>query len=314
MAELKNKFVYQSIISASQVAVPLITYPYITRILGPENIGKVNYADFVSQVFIIFSAFGIPLYAIREIAIVRNDLSRRAKLLKELTVIYAGLSIVCAIAFLLVMHNKVQHDKTLYVIAAANIFINAISLDWYVQGMEYFKFAAIRNVFIKVTMLVCFFLFVKQSSDYALFFSIFTAGMLANALFNISKVFSENKTNSEKLNFKKHFTPLFHFFLTSSAIGIYEYFDTIILEHITKSGVQVGLYTTVLKLIRVVTVMIITTGSVMLPRISFLLSEGNQKGVKIYLEKFLGFILFMGIPCCMGLFIFAPENNTIYCR
>ncbi len=307
MAELKNKFVFQSIISASQVLVPLITYPYITRVLGPENLGKVNYADFVSQVFIILSAFGIPLYAIREIAMVRNDSIKRAKLLKEMTVIFAGLSIVCTTTFLLIMHNKAQQDKMLYSIAAANIFINAVSLDWYIQGMEYFKFAAIRNVIIKVSILACFFLLVKQSNDYALFFGIFTAGMLANAVFNISKVFSENKIASERLDFKKHFTPLFHFFLTSSAIGTYEYFDTIILEHITKSGVQIGLYTTMLKLTRVVTVMIITTGSVMLPRISFLLSEGNKEGVKIYLEKFLGFILFMGIPSCLGLFIFAPE-------
>ena len=215
--------------SASQVLLPLITYPYITRVLGPESLGTVNYADFVSQVFIILSAFGIPLYAIREIAMTRNDSKKRAMLVKELTLIYAILSLISAIVFLLIMYNKVQQNKMLYLLAAANILISSVSFDWYIQGMEYFKFAAIRTLFIKIVLLVSIYLFVKNSTDYALFFGIFTAGMLAAALLNMIKVFGENKMTIDKPSLKKHFVPLFHLFLTSSAIGAYEYFDTIIL-------------------------------------------------------------------------------------
>ncbi len=293
--------------AASQVLLPLLTWPYITRVLGPENLGKVNYADFVSQVFIIIGAFGIPLYAIRETAIVRNDPEKRGRIAIELTLIYSVLSFLSAAVFLAVTHNKAAQNTNLYLLAAANIIIISLSFDWYVQGMEYFKFAAIRSLCIKTGILICIYCFIKNSSDYTLFFGIFTAGLLLNAVFNAAKLFTENKLKAGSLNIKRHFAPLSLFFLTSSAIGIYEYFDTIILEYITKSNEQVGLYTTVLKITRIVTLITITAGSVMLPRISYLISTGNKEDAKRYLEKFLSFIVFAGVPAGTGIFIFAPE-------
>lgn len=287
--------------------LPLLTWPYITRVLGPENLGKVNYADFASQVFIVVSAFGIPLYAIRETAIVRNNKEKRLQLAMELTLIYSILALICSITFLAIMHNKVEQNCNLYLFAAANIIIISLSFDWYIQGMEYFKFAAIRSLLIKTGILIAIYLFVKNTNDYTLFFGIFSTGLFLNGVLNAVKIFGENKLRVGKLDIKRHFTPLFHFFLTSSAIGMYEYFDTIILERITQNNEQVGLYTTVLKISRIVTLITITAGSVMLPRISYLISTGNTENAKRYLEKFLGFVIFAGIPASTGIFIFAPE-------
>lgn len=307
MAGLKNKFAYQFLISATQVLLPLFTYPYITRILGPEKLGIVNYADFVSQIFIALAAFGIPLYAIRETAMLRNDKRKRALLVKELSIIYTFLSFLFAIIFLLLMYKKLVQHTSLYLLAAANILISAVSFNWYIQGMEYFKLAAVRDLFIKAAMLLCFYLFVKNSNDNAIFFGIFTAGLLATAIVNTTAVIKENSNTAGKTDIKKHLSPLFHFFLLSSAISIYEYFDTIILDHVTKNAEQVGYYTTMLKMIRIVTTTILMAGTVMLPRISFLVAQGNKDEVKRYLEKFLGFVMIAGVPVAAGIFIFAPE-------
>lgn len=225
----------------------------------------------------------------------------------ELTLIHTTLSLISSAAFLLIMQNKVQQNTGLYLFAAANIIILSLSFDWYVQGMEYFKFAAIRGLCIKIAILASIFLFVKKNDDYALFFGIFTVGIFFNAVLNAVKIFSENNFQFHSLNIKRHFVPLFHFFLTSSAIGIYEYFDTIILEHITQNNEQVGLYTTVLKISRVVTLITITAGTVILPRISFLISTGKKEDAKKHLEKFLAFIIFAGMPASTGIYIFAPE-------
>ncbi len=295
------------LVSASQVLLPLATYPYITRVLGPGNLGKVNYVDFAAQVFIILSALGIPLYATRETAMLRNNAPKKAQLVKELAVVHIAISVLCAAIFLLLMWYRPQQDKILYLLGAANILVASFSFDWYIRGMEYFKFAAVRDIIIKTGMLLCFFLLVKSSNDYVLYFGIFTAAMLLNAILNAARIISENKFDNGALNLRQHFTPLFHLFLTSSAIGIYEYFDTIILEYITKNEQQVGYYTTILKMIRLATTMLITAGTVVLPRISFLLSSGNKDGAKKYLDKFLNFIITAGVPACTGLFIFAPE-------
>ncbi len=307
MAGLKNKFGYQLLISACQVLLPLFTYPYITRILGPETLGTINYADFTSQVFIGLAAFGIPLYAIRETAKLRGDSAKRSVLVKELTIVYTALALVFAVVFLLLMYSKLIQHTTLYLLAAANILISAVSFNWYIQGMEYFKLAALRDLFIKALMLLCFYLFVKKENDYALFFGIFTTGLLATAIINTTVVLKENSSASGKINIKKHLTPLFHFFLLSSAISVYEYFDTIILDYITKNAEQVGYYTTMLKMTRIITAVLLVAGVVMLPRISFLVSEGSKDDVKKYLDKFLRFILIAGIPAALGIFIFAKE-------
>lgn len=307
MAALKHKLAYQLLISLAQVMLPLCTYPYITRVLGPETIGAVNYADFVSQVFISVAALGIPLYAIRETAMRRNNAPARATLVKELMVIHTILSLLAAISFLLLMRHKLQQHTTLYLLAATNILISAVAFNWYTQGMEYFRFAAIRDIAIKSAMLLCFYLLVRHESDGALFFGIFTAGLFATAFINSWKAFSENNPARGSIHIKKHLSPLLHFFLLSSAISIYEYFDTIILDYITHNASEVGYYTTVLKLVRIVTAIVIMAGTVMLPHVSFLLSQGNNDQAKQYLNKFFQLIIAAGIPASAGIFIFAKE-------
>jgi O-antigen/teichoic acid export membrane protein len=266
--ELKNKFFYQTIISVTQVLLPLISYPYITRILGPANLGRINYVDFLSQMFMIFAVFGIPFYGMREIARVRNDMEGRSVLLKELTLLLALFSITAIIIFSLLAYFDKSSNLLLYLFAALNILLGAFSFDWYIQGTEAFRFAAIRSVLIRLGMLLSFFIFVKSSDDYIIYFGIFTAGFILISGTNISKVLSENTFVKQPINIKQHLKPLWHFFLTSSAISIYIYFDAILLQQITRNEAAVGQYTLVLKMIKICQVALLSIGVVMMPRLS----------------------------------------------
>jgi O-antigen/teichoic acid export membrane protein len=306
-SELKNKFVYQIITSATQVLVPLVTYPYITRILGPDSLGRVNYVDFLAQVFTILAAFGIPFYAIREIAAARNDAPKRALLIKEMTLLQTIFSITATIGFVLFTFNSWPANPTLYLLATINIIVSSFSFDWYIQGMEEFKFAAARTILIRLAMIIALFLFVKTNNDYTLYFGIFTAAVLIISILNSYKLLTENHFAKQPLNLRQHVKPLWHFFLTSSAISIYVYFDTIILQHITHNEQAVGYYTTVLKMVKVFLVAIIAIGTVLIPRLSYLASTGDTNEIKKYLNKLLQFIIVAGLPVGAGLFILAPE-------
>ena len=307
MAGLKNKFVYQLLLSATQVLLPLATYPYITRILGPDNLGKVNYVDFVSQVFMIIAAFGIPFYAVREIAMTRDNAVKRAILIKELILLQTIFAVISTAFFVLFTFKNWELSPALYTIGLANILISAFSFDWYIQGMEHFRFAAIRTILVRVAMLVSFFILVKNENDYSIYFAIFSVGMLVIAVFNCVKLLRENHFTSQQINLQKHLVPLWHFFLTSSAISIYVYFDTIILKHITQSDEVVGYYTTVLKMVKIFLVVIIALGTVLMPRMSYLASTGKMDELKKYLNNLLQFIIVAGLPICCGLFMLAPE-------
>ena len=305
--ELKNKFIYQLILSASQVLLPLISYPYITRILGPVNLGKINYVDFLSQLFIIFAAFGIPFYAIREIAVVRNHAVKRATLIQEMVILHSLFALLASVIFILLTISQWNQNLLLYLFALANIILSAFSFEWYLQGMEAFRFAAIRTILIRIGMLVAFFLLIKNAPDYPYYSGIYTVGFLLMALINGFKITRDNQFVKQPLQLSRHLRPLWHFFLTTSAISIYIYFDTILLQHLTHNEQAVGYYTTIIKLVKICLVVLLTVGSVLMPRLSFLASTGDISSVKIHLDKSLLFIVTLGIPISAGLYLLAPE-------
>lgn len=307
MAELKNKIVYQLALSASQVLLPLVTWPYITRVLGPDNLGKVNYVDFLSQIFMIVASFGIPFYAAREIAIVKSDPKKRSLLVKELILLQGIFATIAAALFVLISLKNWTTQPILYLLGTCNIFISSFTYEWYVQGMEDFKFAAGRTIFARVLMLVCFFMLVKTSTDYEIYFAIFSFGMLIIAFINAIKIFRENSFEANGIQLKKHLVPLWHFFLTSSAITIYVYFDTIILQFITQDELQVGFYTTTLKMVKIFLTVIIALSTVLLPRMSHLANENRKEEIRIFLNKYFSLVITAGLPVCAGLFLLAPE-------
>jgi O-antigen/teichoic acid export membrane protein len=294
-------------LSASQVLLPLVTWPYITRVLGPDNLGKVNYVDFLSQVFMIIASFGIPFYAAREIAIVKSDTQKRSLLVKELILLQGIFATIAAAVFVLISLKNWTTHPILYLLGTCNIFISSFTYEWYVQGMEDFKFAAGRTIFARILMLVCFFMLVKTGNDYEIYYAIFSFGMIVIAFINATKIFRENSFDATHIQLKKHLVPLWHFFLTSSAITIYVYFDTIILQFITHDELQVGFYTTTLKMVKIFLTVIIALSTVLLPRMSYLASENKKEEIRAFLNKYFSLVITAGLPVCAGLFLLAPE-------
>jgi O-antigen/teichoic acid export membrane protein len=306
-SDLKNKFVYQLLLSATQVLLPLVSYPYISRILGPANLGKVNYVDFIAQVCMIVAAFGIPFYAVREIAKLRDDAVKKAVFIQEMAILHTIFALLISFVYVLLTYQQWQQSMGLYILALANILLSSITFEWYLQGTEAFSFAAIRTIVVRLLMLVSFFILIKNTSDYSLYMGVFTGGYFLLALLNCFKVFSDNHFTKQPLQFKKHLQPLWHFFLTSSAISIYIFFDTIILQHITHNEAIVGYYTTVVKLVKVCLAGLLVIGTVLMPRLSYLAEIGSTIAIARHINKSLLFICTLGIPVCTGLYLLAPE-------
>lgn len=309
--ELKNKLAYQTVFSAVQVLLPLISYPYITRVLGPANLGKINYVDFLVQLFVIFASFGVPFYGVREVARVRDDKEKRSILVQELSVLLFLLSIISSVVFIITVYSGWADNSFIYVLGICNILFNTFSYEWYAHGMEAFRFIAIRSFIIRLCMLIAFFVFVKTSNDYPVYYLIFTIGFLLISVTNISKAVKENKFINQPLNYRRHLKPLWHFFLTSSAISIYIYFDTIILKQITQSNEAVGYYTMPLKIVKVCQMVLLSAGLVLLPRLSYLAGADNVDAVKKYLSKFFNLIITAGLPVCAGMLLLAPEIISV---
>ncbi len=238
---------------------------------------------------------------------VRNDINKRSILVTEMALLNLVFSLAATAGFILFTYSSWNNSPVLYLLAMINILLSAFSFEWYVQGTEAFRFSAIRTITVRLAMIAAFYLLVKKETDFNIYFGIFTATIFIFALLNSYKIFSENNITGRTLNLKKHLKPLWHFFLTSSAISIYVYFDTIILQHLTHDDQAVGYYTIVLKMVKISLLVILAIGTVLMPRLSYLASTGNTSEISRQLNKLLQFIIITGVPIGAGLMILAPE-------
>jgi O-antigen/teichoic acid export membrane protein len=301
----------QLLLSGSQVLLPLISYPYIARVLGPAALGRVNYADFLAQMAMIIAGFGIPFYAVRAVALVKNNLPARALLVKEITLLHLLFTGLVIALFFVFCFRDILQFPLLYGFAMSNILLSACSYEWYLQGTEAFGFAARRALLARALMLIAFFMLVKSPEDAAKYLGIYTAGSLVMAIATTHKIFKENHFVSQPIQPAKHLTPLVHFFITGAAISCYIYLDAVLLQQIGRNETATGYYTTVVKLVKVCLAALLAIGAVMLPRMSQVAQSGDLFGFRLQTNKVIETILTLALPASISIGLLAPELTLV---
>ena len=291
----------------------LITTPYITRILGAENLGKVDYVNSIIQYFILFTALGIPSYGIREIARNRDNEYERTKTVIELGIILVITTIIgyTTLFFLLNNISGFKELKTLILIMSTWILFNNIGFEWFYQGIENQIYITIRFIVIRLIVIVLMFLFIKNPNDYIIY-GIITVLMNSGSnilnLINIRKYLSLKKIKLKNLNLLKHLKPVFIIFAASLSVSIYLQLDVVMLGNI--SDEIVAYYTVPNKLIRLVMILITALGTVLVPRISNCIKNNDVENYKKYVNYSLKYILMISIPSVVGIFLLA--DNIIF--
>ncbi|MBD0333519.1 MAG: oligosaccharide flippase family protein, partial [Chitinophagaceae bacterium] len=199
MKSLKPNFLYHLLTSFLYSVTPVIIFPYISRLLGPENIGKINLIDYTAQFISLFAWFGIPLYGVREVGRLRNNPSELKKVISELLFIHIIISLIGLIVFiiLIILNKNVYSDKNLVILSAVNILITAFTLEWVVQGLEDFAFVGKRFLISKLLSITIIFLLVKQRNDYVLYYFILICTNMVVVVLDIVYVL-RNKINFVK--------------------------------------------------------------------------------------------------------------------
>lgn len=290
----------------------LVTTPYITRVLGAENLGKVDYVNSIIQYFILFTALGIPNYGIREIAKTRDNIFDRTKTVIELGIILIITTIIgyVVLFFLLNNINGFKELKTLILIMSTWILFNNIGFEWFYQGIENQVYITIRFIIIRLIVLILMFLFVKNSKDYIIYgiiLVLMNSGSNVLNLINIRKYLSFKNITLKKLDLKKHIKPILIIFAASLSVSIYLQLDVVMLGNVSEK--IVAYYTVPNKLIRLVLVVITALGTVLVPRITNCLKNNDMENYKKYINYSLKYILMISIPSVVGIFLLA--NNII---
>lgn len=314
---VKVNYILNLINTGTQMLFPLITFPYVCRVIEADGIGQVNFFQSIISYISLFTCLGIPMYAIREIARDRNDVVKMNQTAVEILLLHSMLTLIgyAIVSILCLTVPQIQVNISLFLILSLTIFFTAIGCEWFYQGIEDFKYITIRGLIIKTISLVLLFIFVKSKTD-LLYYGCYTVfGVLGGNIFNFFRlrkyIHRENIIFSE-LHIKRHIKPVLKVFSFSVVTSIYLQLNTVLLGFF-KNALAVGYFVAATKVMQMLLQMSACLGSVMMPRASHLIAENKESEFNALIQKSYDFTLAIALPMTVGLIFCAPNLITSLC-
>ena len=298
--------------SVLTMSFALLTYPYASRVLQVENLGKVNYSNSIVSYFVLLAALGFNTYAVREGSRVRNNQTKLNTFVQQIFTLNSITSIVSLILLVITLVvTDSLHPYTLLILIQSLAIVNSwIGVSWVNVIVEDYIFITIRSIVVQLISILSLFLFVKTKEDY---FVYATINVLANSLVAIINFIHSKKychiAFTSKTEAKKHFPPVFVFFSNSLAVSIYLNSDTTMIGWIL-GDYQVGLYSVAVKIYSTIKTIIAALYNVAVARMSLYSTDENKDRFKKLLNQIINTVILVSIPTTMGLFILS-ENIIV---
>lgn len=305
---IKRNFIYKSVLTLSNYLINFITFPYVSRILGVEHIGLVNFVDNTVNYFLLFASMGINILGVREIASVKDNFIERNRVFSNLV----GMNLVFTIFTLLVywiciltIYQLRQYEELFY-IGSAKILFTAFLVEWFFTGTENFRYITLRTLLVKGLYVVAVFMFIHSSDDYKVYFIMTIGVVVINALINSTYI-----RRFVKVDFQEMWSTVFY--KKNIVLGIYTImssmyltFNVVVLGFVS-GNVEVGYYTTAYKLYAVILGFFSAFTNVMLPRMSALLSKGEGDSFQQMADKSFQLVCKFCLPMIASSIILAPQ-------
>ena len=314
---LKVNYVFNLLNTISGLLFPLITFPYVSRILLADGIGLINFFQSIIQYVTLLTCLGIPMYAIREIAKVRDNISERNKVAVEILLLHASLTVVgyLIVTILIMTITQVQENIPLFLLLSTTIFFTAIGCEWFYQGVEDFIYITIRSLIVRCISVFLLFFIVKTKEDMLWYAAYSVFGILGGNIFNfvrLRKYISIKDLYLSELRPFKHLLPALHIFVLNLVISIYVQLNSVMLGFIADTT-AVGLFTAASKLSHMVLGIIGALGTAMLPRLSNLIAIGQKEEFNRLAQKSMQFVIAISIPMTIGMIVTSPYLIPLFC-
>jgi len=305
---IKKNVAYKSVLTLSTYLINFITFPYVARVLGVERIGLVNFVDNTVNYFLLFATMGVGLLGVREIAAVKEDKKRRDQVYSSVlalnllfTLVSLGIYLLCVVT----IPKLCQYDELFY-IGTAKILFTVFLVEWFFTGVENFRYITLRSILIKVLYIISVFLFVRDTSDYRLYFILTVGVVVLNALINQLYI-------REFVRVRWNNIQLFKYLKQNVTLGIYTLMTSMYLTFnvmylgLVSNNTEVGYYTTAFKLYSVVLGFFTAFTNVMLPRMSSLLANGEKDRFQELVNRSFSVMSTCCIPLILCSMIMAPQ-------
>lgn len=306
---IKNNTIFNTIKSVFGIIYPLITFPYISRVLLTENVGKINFGNSIVSYFSLVASLGVTTYAVRECSKYRDDKRKLGEIASQILSINLCSTIIAYLALIitLVVARSLDNYRILIIIQSSTILFTTLGADWLNTAMEDFQFIAVRTMGMQIFSLILMFVFVKKPEDY-LFYAVIS--VVASSGANIINIFYRQRYCKTRfvfrMDWKKHLPPILLLFSLILSQTIYTSSDITILG-LLKGDYEVGLYSTSVKIYNIVNTIVASVAWVVMPQLSASFAKKDYRQINNLLKYSLNYIIVLGLPCLVGLNIITKE-------
>lgn len=306
---IAKNYIYNVTYQILIIIIPLITVPYLSRVLGAENIGVWSYTTSITTYFVLFGSLGISMYAQREIAYVQEDKYKLSKIFWEINILRFVTMVISIIIYYFTYIQGTQYTSY-YKILILELISACFDIIWFFQGIEDFKKTVTRNVIARFLSMISIFIFVKTQNDLIIYFVIY---VLVNFIANISlwtylPKYIE-KIPLRNLEVKKHLKPTISLFIPQIAVQIYTVLDKVMLGYMLENKTELGFYEQAQKVIKSLLFIVTSLAKVMIPRMANTYIKGEKEKLKEYMDKSINLTMLISIPITLG--IIAVSNNFV---
>lgn len=310
MKVVKN-YLYNAFYQVFILIVPLITTPYLARVLGPKGVGINSYTNSIIQYFILFGSIGVNLYGNRQVAFVRDDREELTKTFYE--IFFMRLITIMIAIFVFEIFISFNGSYRIYYLAqSVSIVAAAFDISWFFMGVENFAVTVFRNLIVKIITVVSIFLFVKSYSDLTIYILILSLSLLFGNLTLFPSLHRYlGKFHISELRIWRHLWPSLILFIPQIATQIYLVLNKTMLGSMI-SVQSAGYFDQSDKMIKMVLAVVTATGTVMLPHVANAFANGQHDKTKEYLYSSFSFVTALSVPMTFGLIAVAHKFVPLF--
>jgi O-antigen/teichoic acid export membrane protein len=311
---LKKNAFYGFIKAFMNLAFPIISFPYASRVLMPEGIGKVNFANSIIDYFLMIAGLGIGAYATREASRIRDNHPALNKFAREMISInFIAMSFSYILFFIaLLAVPKFSEYRILLIVCATKILFQSLGLEWLYFAEEEYRYITMRSIFFQCISLVFLFSFIKSKDDYVLYALMGVISSVGSNIFNLVNARKYiNIFEVHKIELRIHLKKIFIFFGMGFAVKLYSIIDTTMLGFI-QGDAQVGYYTAANKMTGMTIGLITAAISTLLPRGTYYFEKKRFTEYHALIEKAAGAAAFFSFPACAGLFLLCEPVIILF--
>ena len=315
VSSLKKNYFFNLLYQILILSIPLITTPYLSRVLGADKIGEYSFAQSIVSYFMLFAVLGTSLYGQREIAYEKAKNGNVAKTFIEIAVVRCIGVLLCVLGYcVLVVPNIENH--LLYLVASIELLATAFDISWFYQGIEEFQNITILNGISKILGTVFIFIFIESANDLELYVTFYCGAILIGNVFQwiiLPRYIKIKRIHSFKILI--HVKKSIRLFVSQLAIQLYTVLDKTMIGVITKSNFENGYYEQSQKVVKMTTTIVTAIGAVMASRIATLYGDGYEKNmekIRHLLELSFRLVFCMSLPITFGIILIASRFVPVF--